>query len=45
MFGAVVTGLDVIERLNAVPVRVDLLSGLTHLPVTNVTIISALQTK
>ncbi|MEY2731009.1 MAG: Peptidyl-prolyl cis-trans isomerase precursor [Pseudomonadota bacterium] len=45
VFGAVVTGLDVIERLNAVPVRVDLLSGLTHLPVTNVTIISALQTK
>lgn len=45
VFGSVISGLDVIDRLNAVPVRVDLLSGLTHLPVTNVVIISALQTK
>jgi cyclophilin family peptidyl-prolyl cis-trans isomerase len=45
VFGSVISGLDVIERLNVVPVRVDLLSGLTHLPVSNVVIISALQTK
>ncbi|MFZ9428440.1 MAG: peptidylprolyl isomerase [Burkholderiaceae bacterium] len=45
VFGAVTTGMDVIERLNAVPVRVDLFTGLTHLPVTNVVILSALQTK
>ena len=45
VFGSVISGLDVIERLNAVPVRVDLFSGLTHLPVTNVVILSALQTK
>ena len=45
VFGSVITGMDVIDKLNAVPVRVDLLSGLTHLPVTNVVILSALQTK
>ena len=45
VFGSVIAGGDVIDRLNAVPVRVDFLSGLTHLPVTNVVIISALQTK
>jgi cyclophilin family peptidyl-prolyl cis-trans isomerase len=45
VFGAVISGMDVIERLNAVPVRVDLLSGLTHLPVTNVTILAATQSK
>jgi cyclophilin family peptidyl-prolyl cis-trans isomerase len=45
VFGFVITGMDVIDKLNAVPVRVDLLSGLTHLPVTNVVILSALQTK
>jgi cyclophilin family peptidyl-prolyl cis-trans isomerase len=45
VFGSVISGMDVIDRLNAVPVRVDLLSGLTHLPVTNVTILAASQTK
>lgn len=45
VFGSVISGMDVIDKLNAVPVRVDLLSGLTHLPVTNVVILSALQTK
>ena len=45
VFGSVITGLDVIDRLNEVPVRFDFASGLTHLPVTNVSILSALQSK
>ena len=45
VFGTVITGLDVVDQLNAVATRVDLASGLTHLPVTNVLISSALQTK
>ena len=45
VFGSVISGLDVIEKLNAVPVRVDLLTGLTHLPVSNVLVFSASQTK
>ena len=45
VFGSVIAGADVIDRLNAVPVRVDLFSGLTHLPVSNVIILSAVQTK
>lgn len=44
VFGSVTSGLDVIERINAVPVRfIDF--GLTHVPVTNVVILSALQSK
>lgn len=44
VFGSVISGLDVIERMSAVPVRF-VNFGLTHVPVTNVIIISALQTK
>lgn len=45
VFGSVITGLEVLERLSLVPVRFDLANGLTHLPVTNVTILSAIQSK
>lgn len=45
VFGSVITGLDVVERLSMLPVRLDLANGLTHLPVTNVTILSAVQSK
>jgi cyclophilin family peptidyl-prolyl cis-trans isomerase len=45
VFGSVISGLDVIEKLNVVPVRVDLVTGLTHLPVNNVVVVSASQTK
>lgn len=45
VFGSVITGMDVIDRLSEVPVRFDFASGLTHLPVTNVTILSAIQSK
>ena len=45
VFGTVISGLEVIDQLNAVATRVDLGSGLTHLPVTNVVISSALQTQ
>lgn len=45
VFGSVITGLDVVERLSMLPVRLDLAKGLTHLPVTNVTILSAVQSK
>lgn len=45
VFGSVISGMEAIDKLNGVPVRVDLGSGLTHLPVTNVVILSALQTK
>ena len=45
VFGSVITGFDVVERLSNVPVRFDFANGLTHLPVTNVTILSAVQSK
>jgi len=45
VFGSVITGLDIVERLSQVPVRFDFANGLTHLPVTNVTILSAIQSK
>ncbi len=44
VFGSVISGFDVIERMNALPVRF-VNFGLTHVPVTNVVILSALQTK
>lgn len=45
VFGTVISGLDVIERMNAVPVRIDVATGLTHLPRTNIVVLSAVQTK
>lgn len=43
VFGRVVSGLDVIDEIAAVPVRLDAATGLTHLPVDNIVINSALQ--
>ncbi len=45
VFGVVVEGMDLIDRLSRVPVRVDLATGLTHLPRTNVTVVNAIQAK
>lgn len=45
VFGQVVSGLEVIDEIAAVPVQPDPPSGLTHLPVTNVTITAAAQSR
>lgn len=45
VFGKVVTGLEVVDAIAALPVRVDIATGLTHLPQTNVVVLSASQTK
>ena len=45
VFGTVVTGLDVVDQIAAVPVTFNLAQGLTHLPTTNVVILLASQTK
>lgn len=45
VFGEVITGLDVVDQIAAVPVTINLANGLTHLPQTNITILLASQTK
>lgn len=45
VFGRVVSGLDVIDEIAAVPVRADVATALTHLPVDNILITSALQVR
>lgn len=45
VFGKVISGQNIVDLVNAVPVRVDAGTGLTHLPQTNVVITSAVQTK
>lgn len=45
VFGRVVSGLDAVDKIGAVPVKADAASGLTHLPQTNVVITSASQVR
>ena len=45
VFGRVVSGLDAVDKIGAVPVKADAASGLTHLPETNVVITSASQVR
>ena len=45
VFGKIITGLDVMDQIAAVPVKVDVANGLTHLPQTDVTILLATQSK
>lgn len=45
VFGQVITGLEVVDQIAAVPVTVNLPNGLTHLPQSNITILFATQTR
>lgn len=45
VFGKVVTGLDTVDTIAAVPVQANAATGLTHLPVTNVVITLASQVR
>lgn len=45
VFGSVVKGMDVADAIGAVPTRFDLTAGLGNVPVTEVLITSALQTR
>ena len=45
VFGKVISGLDTVDTIAAVPVQVNAATGLTHLPVTNVVITLASQVR
>lgn len=45
VFGRVISGLEVIDEIGAVPVEVNPATGLTHLPVDDVTIVEIQQTR
>ena len=45
VFGAVASGMDVVDAISVVPTRSDLVTGLNYLPVTNILITSATQVR
>jgi cyclophilin family peptidyl-prolyl cis-trans isomerase len=45
VFGTVVSGMEVVDAITAVPTRADAATGLTHVPVTDIIITDATQTR